>query len=318
MDWERSNFSLSQCLFIENSQQKFFAIDANSANGTSSDITATAKSSSNHGKTIGIAVGVTIPLVVIACIFAVFVYLQRKKRPPPVEPKPIDSEEAPPLAVPRGDPKELDAEKTAIHELPGGPQNQTKRSPHVPPWVVQNDDSGRDQSEMGDLAGNQAGPGLSPSEPLLASVHEMHGSQTIPFELQADSRGELAGSPVIRKASSGGASSLRRRSLGFLGSRSRSGRSSAKGSVPSPAISPASRELQTSSKRQSMASPPEGGELFSPISPTTAEEETSSTPAGGLYPVLRSFSHSSRTSSRRRPTPNDPQERHGNDDSGTA
>ena len=65
VDWERQNFSISECLFAENTQQNLVAIQSPS-NKTNSG-------GSSTGKTVGIAVGVVVGvLVIVAVIGAIF------------------------------------------------------------------------------------------------------------------------------------------------------------------------------------------------------------------------------------------------------
>lgn len=235
--------------------------------------------------------GIAIPVVFVAGILAFCLIFRRKKPSKAVGPESVHSVDLQPIpSSPPYDSKELDADKTAIHELSGHRPGQ----------------DGQASSSQGvEFIANQGGPGLSPSEPLLDPVHEVHGSQTTPYELSAENRSEMPGSPVTRKVSSGGASSLKRRSRSFFGFSSR--RSSAQGSVPTPG-SPASvagGQTTTTSNRQSMTnSPPQESELFSPIS-SIVEGETAG-PASLNTALIRGFSQSSRSSRR---TPNVPQER---------
>lgn len=291
-------------MFVENAPTKVLAINPPSA--TSSSNAATPKSSSSSNKrTIGIAVGIAIPVVIVAGILAFCLFLRRKKPPKAVGPESDHSVELQPIpSSPPIDSKELDAEKTAIHELSShrpGQDGQASSLAQVSSWALQHGD----RQQGVEFIANQGGPGLSPSEPLLDSVHEVHGSQTTPYELPAENRSEMPGSSVTRKASSGGASSLKRRSRSFFGFSSR--RSSAQGSVPTPGspVSVAGGQTTTTSNRQSMTnSPPQESELFSPIS-SIVEGETAG-PAGLNTALIRGVSQSSRSSRR---TPNVPQER---------
>jgi len=279
---------LSQCLFVENAPSKIVAI--NPPSDTSSSNAATPKPSSSNKRTIGIAVGIAIPVVFVAGILAVCLFRRRKKPSKAVKPESIHSAEPQPIpSSPPIDSKELDAEKNEIHELSGhrpGQDGPASSLTQVPLWALQH----ADRSQGAELD----------------SVHEMHGSQTTPYELSAENRVEMPSSPVTRKVSSGGASSLKRRSRSFFGFSSR--RSSAQGSVPTPA-SPASvaggGQTTTTSNRPSMTnSPPQESELFSPISSIVKGESTG--PAGLNTALIRGYSQSSRSSRR---TPNALQER---------
>lgn len=289
-------------MFVENAQTKVLAINPPSATSSSN----AAKSSSSNNRTIRIAVGISIPVIFVAGISAFCLFLRRKKPSKAERPKSDHSVEVQPIpSSPPADSKELDAEKTAIHELTGshrhGQHGQAISLAQVPSWALQHGD----RSQGVEFIANHGGPGLSPSEPLLDPVHEVHGSQTTPYELPADTRSEMPGDPVKRKASSGGASSLKRHSRSFFGFSSRG--SSPQGSVPTPG-SPASAaggQTTTTSNRQSMTNPPpQESELLSPIAQIVEGETVG--PAGLNTALIRGFSQSSRSSRR---TPNVPKER---------
>lgn len=277
-------------MFVENAPAKIVPINPPST--TSSSNAATPKSSSSNKKTIGIAVGIAIPVVFIAGILAFCLFLRRKKPSKVVAPVSVHSVEPQPIpSSPPVDSKELDAEKTAIHELAGHRPGQDGHASSM-----------ANRSQRVEFIANQGGPGLSPSEPLLDSVHEVHGSQTTPYELSAENRSEMPGSAVTRKASSGGASSLKRRSRSFFGFSSK--KSSAQGSVPTPGPVAGGQTTTTSNSQSVMSSPTQESELFSPIS-SIVEGETAGL-AGLNTALIRCPSQSSRSSRR---TPNVPQER---------
>lgn len=287
---------MSQCLFVvENPQIQLVAI--NTPSSPSSSNAATPKSPSSNKKTVDIVLGVLVPVFFVAVILAFCLFFRRKRGSKAKRPKSksVHSFQVQPIpSSPPVVPEELDAEKTAIHELSGSDRRRQHGQANSLTHAPENGD--RRQGE--EFIASQGGLGISPSEPLLDSVHEVQGSQTTPYELAADTRSEMPGAPVTRKASSGGASSLNRRWRSFLGSSSR--RSSRHGSIPTPG-SPASagggQTTTTTTNRQSMtASPPQEGELFSPISPL-ADDETAG-PAGLDAALIRNFSQSSRSSRR--------------------
>ena len=73
VDWERRNFSISECLFAENMQQNLLAIQSPSDKTNSGG--------SSTGKTVGIAVGVVVGvLVVVAVIGAILWRKHQNKR----------------------------------------------------------------------------------------------------------------------------------------------------------------------------------------------------------------------------------------------
>lgn len=293
MDWERQNFSLSQCLFTENSPQKLVAIEA--APAASASNVSIPKASSGHGKTVDIAVGVTIPVTVIAIIFAAVLYLRRRRKTAATSPKPSKSHENS-ANGPERTSKELNAKENAIHELggPDGPRNvQADASRLSSPWVPDKGSFPGDRSQMVDLTGDQAASEPSQSEPLLGPA-EMYGSSASPVELHADSISELPCSPITRNVSSAGSSSVHRRSRGFFQSRS-----STPGLLPSPASAasppnPLAGGPPPASSNQPTTSSPPTNEVFSPISPI-AEGESSASQAG-LISVFRSLSQSGRRS----------------------
>lgn len=281
-------------MFVEeNPPTQLVAI--NTPSSPSSSNAATPKSPSSSKKTVDIVVGVVVPVIFVVVILAFCLFFRLKRRLVAKRPKSVHSVQVQPIpnSPPVGS-EELDAEKTAIHELSGFDRRRQHGQANSLTHAPENGD--RRQGE--EFIASRGGLGISPSEPLLDSVHEVQGSQTTPYELAADTRSEMPGAPVTRKASSGGASSLNRRWRSFLGSSSR--RSSRQGSIPTPG-SPASaggeQTTTTTTNRQSMtASPPQEGELFSPISPLVDGETAG--PAGLNAALIRNFSQSSRSSRR--------------------
>lgn len=277
MDWERRNFSLSQCLFTENSKPALVAIEAAPA-ASNSDVPTppTPKASSGHGKTIGIAVGVTVPVIVIAILFSVVLCFRRRRKSPTVS-KSSRSQENLANGQQRSSAKELNAKENAIHELDGPRHVQANTSRPLPPWVAEKEDFSGDRTGV-----DQAVSEPSQSEPLLGSVHEMYGSPASPVELPDNSLRELAGSPITRNVSS---ASSHRRSRGFFQSRS-----STPGLLPSPASGASPNPIAggpPTSNRSTTSSPP-ANEVFSPISPIA--EQDNSTGQGRLESVFRGFS----------------------------
>lgn len=289
MDWERKNFSLSQCIFKDNSPQKLVAIEA--APVASTSVVPTPKASSGHGKTVGIAVGVTVSVVVVAILVAVGFCLRRRRKPAA---KADSSKPHENLAnvQQRSSAKELNAKENAIYEVEGSghPRNVQTNTPRpLPPWAPE---KGSFPGDMTEMTEEQGVPDLSQSEPLLGLVPEMYGSPTSPVELPATSLGELPDSRITRNVSSAGSSSSNRRSRGFFSSRS-----STPGFLPSPAsgASPPNPLAggQPTSDRPTTSSPP-GNEVFSPISPIAEGEN--STSQGRRISIFRRFSQSGQSS----------------------
>lgn len=299
MDWERKNFSVSQCLFTDNSPQKLVAIEAAPV-ASNSDVPSP-KASPGHGKTVGIAVGVTVSVIVIAIIFAAVLYFRRRGKPAAAA-QSSPYQESLAQVQQRASAKELNAKENAIHELDVHERRQnvhTNPSRPSSPWVPEKGGYSGDRSEM-----DQAASEPSQSEPLLGPVPEMYGSPPQPVELHANSLGELAGSPITRNVSSAGSSS-NRRSRGFFQSRS-----STPGFLPSPAsgASPPNPLAggPPAANRSTTSSPP-ANELFSPISPIAEREN--STSQGRLISFFRGISQPVSASQR---APDDRQASHGN------
>ncbi|MCJ1424343.1 hypothetical protein MMC29_002230 [Sticta canariensis] len=290
VDWERKNFSLSQCIFKDNSPQKLVAIEA--APAASAAVMPTPKASSGHGKTVGIAVGVTVSVVVVAVLVAVGFCLRRRRKPA-AKANSSKSHESLANVQQRPSAKELIAKENAIYEVegPDRPQNVQTNTPRpLPPWAPE---KGNFSGDMMELTEDRGVPDLSQSEPLLGLVPEMYGSSTSPVELPANSLGELpAGSRITRNVSSAGSSSSNRRSRGFFSSRS-----STPGFLPSPAsgASPPNPVAggQPTSDPPTTSSPP-GNEVFSPISPI-AERENPTSQGRGIS-IFRRFSQPGQSS----------------------
>lgn len=259
------------------------AIEAASA--TSNSNTPGHHSSSDHGKTVGIAVGVTIPIVVIVFI-AVFVYFRRKKQSPVPEKSSDFAGGQVQNARQRETNAELDAAST-IHELAVGSDrrhpDRTDTSQSLPQFAAEKETYPRDRSEMVELTGDHT---ISQSAPLLGPVHEMYGSPPIaPVELPVNEPTELPGSSVTRNDSSAGSSSFYGRSRGLFQSRS-----STPGFLPSPTSGAASPDPlvrgPSTSNRTTTSSPP-GNDVLSPISPIAeVEHSTSSGGWGSLWRVI--------------------------------
>lgn len=72
VDWERQNFSISECVFPENMQQNLVAIQSPSAT--------TSSGGSSTGKTVGIAVGVIVGVLVIAAAVGAFLWKKHQAK----------------------------------------------------------------------------------------------------------------------------------------------------------------------------------------------------------------------------------------------
>lgn len=202
VDWERNTFSLSQCLFIDDSQQKIVAIAGTSASSPSADGPEITNSrSSSNGKKIGIGVGVAVAVAFVAGIFCFIFYRRRKQQKKLRESK---KPEADPAEVSRSgyEKAELNTDNDhAIHEK-GDFDNDQRRG--QPKTLASPHSWGRDEevlsggtSTIGELSAERVTEGLSPSEPLLEQMHELQerpGSPATPVELPAEQPSELPGS----------------------------------------------------------------------------------------------------------------------------
>lgn len=198
MDWERRNFSLSQCSFVDDSPQKIVAIAAPSKSPVGSK-TGDSNSSSS-GQKIGIGVGVALAVIFVAGIVWVIFRRRRKQQNKLREDKKpeVDTTEVSGSGYEKA---ELNTDNDhAIHEK--GDFDNDQR-PGQPKTLAATRSWGRDEElsgstpAIGELSADRATRGLSPSEPLLGQVHELQGrpgSPTAPFELPAEQPSELPGS----------------------------------------------------------------------------------------------------------------------------
>ncbi|MCJ1285111.1 hypothetical protein MMC26_004449 [Xylographa opegraphella] len=187
VDWERRNFSLSQCVWPENLGSNLVTIlpPTNSTSPSSQPGTAstTAGSGSN---TIGIAVGVALGVLSAVSVVAIFFVIRRKKSRKlagstarKVE---LDNDsERPRYEVPGSQPLKSDAESI---QLLTRPPSLTDKGVHPafaanPATVTISELKGDDQQ--------------SPSGSTYVR-HEMYGSSFAPVELPAVDRQELLGS----------------------------------------------------------------------------------------------------------------------------
>lgn len=73
VDWQRRNFSISQCAFTDNMQENLVPIMSAVSSGSSSS------GGSSTGKTAGIAVGVVGAILIVAGILGVIFWRKHKK-----------------------------------------------------------------------------------------------------------------------------------------------------------------------------------------------------------------------------------------------
>lgn len=221
VDWERRNFSISECLFSETYQQTLVAIQS------PSDTTNSGGSST--GKTVGIAVGVVVGVLVIAAAIGVFLW---KKHQAKRESENERAEKAKMLEsgvddqLRQGFKQELGVDNEHQRfEMQGSTPEEAKAKAEAAQaqWI---DEKARYPGERSGVA-EVAGGDVSRSEvaagdvwrPELASshggplrpFHELHDPSAPLAELPGDGVGELEGSiPALSNQPS--FSSSRRRS----------------------------------------------------------------------------------------------------------
>ena len=318
VDYERSNFSVSQCLFQDGSQQKLISIPpAPSSNVTTS--TGSKVSSSNHSTVvIGIAVGVSVLAVAVAASVVSFFLIKKRRARRKEQMAKADFAKAEEEAAERVrlgfDKAELGTADHARYEMGG---SDTFGRP-LPPLAKEKADFFHDRGDKHELlAGDDEFPELPDQK---GPVYEMYDASSTPVELPADmprelpaafpSRRSSAMTPSIRSAhqtpppGSSDTSPFNDPSGHLSPSSSESRRSSGQ---PSPidrrmrrtpptrsstlnstlsAPSSAGQSGPSSPTDRSMNASPRSDELLSPISPIIGSEE-------GLSPTERTPSPSS-------------------------
>lgn len=199
MDYERSNFSVSQAKFEDSSQQQLTPIKALNATLTK---TSTGNSGTSKGTTAGIAIGVV--LFVLICVSAVvaFFIIKRKRdrrRKEADEAKTTtSSEEDPAEKVRQGFAKaELGTDNENVrHEVAGDEAFQERAEIETPPtagWVA---DKARHPGSKTDVAEMNGGDvsRAELSESGKPPAHEMYDPSIPAVELPAETPQELQGS----------------------------------------------------------------------------------------------------------------------------
>ncbi|KAL9611566.1 MAG: hypothetical protein Q9167_003785 [Letrouitia subvulpina] len=343
VDWERANFSISQCLFDpDNMQQKLIPI--HSVNISSNATIATgSKKSSNTGEIVGIAVGVAVALVLIAvCSITYFLLKRRRNGHQKEEDKPKQEEDDESEKVRQGYAKaELNTDFDHTRFELGDSEEQTLAKPPAA-WVSE---KARYPGEHAELVGDKAlseltGGGIAASElatqkGISGRYHEMYDPSAMPVavELPADlprelpssspglsSRDSSSSSPMYRSANqspvdrSGGTSPYNLSQGGRSPINRLSGRTSESNSIgprspPSrrfgPSPTPRSSRGPSSPSRSGTTSS-KGNEVLSPISPMADSEEGSN--LQGKFSMVRGlnpFTHPPRTNGLQRTQRND-------------
>lgn len=221
VDWERQNFSLSQCTFEENMQQTLVPIKSLDDKSGSSD-----SSGSSSGKTAGIAVGVVLGVLAVGGAIGAYFFV-KKRRYNKITPDQAHGADSPPPdeVIRQGyDKGELDTgNDNQRYEMAGSaPRNPTTEDQRTSDWV---DEKGNHPGHRRGMAEADGG-GVSVPE-LTGSgsqqkvgvrpLHEMYDPSAPAAELPGDlpSPGELHGSNPTSAASSPGIfGTSRRRSRG--------------------------------------------------------------------------------------------------------
>ena len=291
VDWERRNFSISECLWAENMPQILTAIQSPSDKTNSGG--------SSTGKTVGIAVGVVVGvLLVIAAIVGVYFWRKREAK------RRVEMEEAEKTKMLENDKdKEYQHRQGYKQELDVGNENQRfemlgstpdARANAEAPQAHLIDDKGgypgeRSEAAAGDVSRSEVAAG-DVSRPELASslerpYHELYDPSAPPAELPGHPVGpELEGSmPAISNQPS--VSSSRQRSSNrnnprsplsqssgrfLLANRVSRGKRQSRDSIPSlhataPTAPPKPAANPTSSFRPSSRRVP-SNDIYSPLS----------------------------------------------------
>ena len=298
VDWERQNFSLSQCTFNEDMSQTLVPI-------TSVDYKESSASSggSSSGRTAGIAVGVVVGVLLVAGAIGAFFYRRHKKAQQKADDKPAEGANPKEGLISQGYAKgelgtdneyqrfEMDA------PLPGQPKPE---EPQLPDWANEKANFPGHRSDMAEVEGGQVSPPELSSHQRgfpLRPLHEMQDHSAPPAELQGDhpEARELQGSNPPSATSSPGlfgrrsrrsnpgspvsnSSSVQRRSFrDRLSSRPAPSRNATGDSVPSlessagAALGPSAAAPPAPAPPQRQEEPPpvghgHSGEPFSPVS----------------------------------------------------
>ncbi|KAL8763076.1 MAG: hypothetical protein Q9184_001036 [Pyrenodesmia sp. 2 TL-2023] len=198
VDWERGNFSVSQCMFDPGmTQEKLIAIKSINATSISQH-----QGKSSAGKTIGIGVGVSVPIVLLAGAVAAFIVLRKRKRIREVARPTTKEQDDEAERIRQGFAKaELDASvENAKYELGEGDKlgNRVHEA-----WV---DEKARHPGFHAELIGDGSRPELigsgntaselSSRERLRGPYHEMFDPSIPAVELPANMPQELPASPL--------------------------------------------------------------------------------------------------------------------------
>lgn len=214
VDWERRNFSLSQCTFDEKMQQTLVPIESISSKSGSGG--------STTGKTAGIAVGVVVGVLAIGGAIGAYFFLRHKKYKK-ISPGQSGGHDSPPPdeVIRQGyDKGELgtgvDNER---FEMPGSSSAHPKPEEQASPgWVDEKGNypghrTGMAEADGGGVSVPELTGSASQQRFALRPLHEMYDPSEPAAELPGDqpSAGELHGSNPTSAASSPGIFARRNR-----------------------------------------------------------------------------------------------------------
>lgn len=300
MDWERGDFSLSQCSYVDDSPQKIVAIAAPSKSPDASETSNSRSSSQGQKIGIGVGVGVALAVVFIGVIVWFLFYRRRKRQNTLRENKKPEGHQAE-VSRSEYEKAELNTDNDhAIHEKGDFDNDRRRGQPKIlasqRSWGGDEELLSGSTSAIGELSAERAPGGLSSSEPLLGRVHELQGRPATPSELPAEQPSELPGSsprkgqdgltesspdpsPVSQTGSSAPSSPI----YGHWGIR-RGTRSSTRRSLltPSPPIHPPGDP-----------SPSSPNQTFNSIS--LADDQERERGQSGLFSIFKGFSRASRS-----------------------
>lgn len=289
VDWERQNFSISQCEFSDNMGSTLVAI-ASTTSSSDSGGTST-------GTKIGIAVGIVIAVIVIAAAIAAFFILKKKKAKRRAAEKSKDDYTHPDENIRRGfDKGELGTSiDNQRYEMAGSdPKHaESDRGGSPSQWVDEKARYPGDRSHLAEVEGGSVSvselPGPRAQGAYFAvPFHEMYdpsapaaGPVELPAELpkpelQGSNPTSAASSPRQKPTSMANRRSFRER----WSKRPEPSRSSTMDSLPSPASASASAPSPPPRPQRDTVS---SSEIFSPVS-----REGTFTPENGGPSSVRS------------------------------
>ncbi|KAL8833217.1 MAG: hypothetical protein Q9170_004412 [Blastenia crenularia] len=199
VDWDRGNFSVSQCLFEPDmTQEKLVSIRSVNASTTATG----QQGGSNTGKIVGIGIGIAVAVLLILGGVAIFFLLRHRKRRRHQDKSSTKGEDES-ENIRQGFAKaELDTDLDHARYEMGGPDNEPGDRTNDA-WVCEMAMRGGLHAELigdgsrAELTGSGHGASeLSSREKLTGPYHEMFDSSVTPVEMPADMPRELPASPL--------------------------------------------------------------------------------------------------------------------------